>query len=55
MDAEQIVRALASNNRLADGHFVCLMCGESGPNNNGVHHRNCPWRLAREWVAAHPA
>jgi hypothetical protein len=71
MDAEQIVRALAREDApIEAGDDLswprCLFCevdeGFYNPANRlfyedvvGAHKPDCPWRLAREWVAAHPA
>jgi hypothetical protein len=57
---ERIVRALAARNYPTDdsGYDVCGLCeasdhdGQFGPL---IHEPDCPWRLAREWVAANPS
>lgn len=57
---EWIVRALAAleSNDLESG---CNLCYELGDHRFGMgyrveeHNPACPWRLAREWVAANPA
>lgn len=65
MDLEQIVRALAAQEAPVDGEFFyCHLCeadwglgasGRKAPYNDPSEHKpGCPWRLAREWVAAHP-
>jgi hypothetical protein len=64
METEQIVRALAKADAPLDEVYCCLLCaaewkaGEQDPEEMGEpqhHDTGCPWRLAREWVAAHPA
>ena len=60
MDAEQIVRALAA----AEPPLVpittadCTLCDALGSNEHirepDGHDADCPWRLAREWVATSP-
>jgi hypothetical protein len=65
MDAEQIVRALAAAES-PDCDSIpptsCVLCRadefppQSGSLNEPTGHAaDCPWRLAREWVAAQPA
>jgi hypothetical protein len=34
---------------IAEG-YECVLCGDT----NGNHDELCPWRRAREWVAANP-
>jgi hypothetical protein len=66
MDAERIVRALASADPKAFSSFeerVCGLCWAK-PVTGDIedvelldptkHKPDCPWRLAKEWVAAHP-
>ncbi|HEY5986956.1 MAG TPA: hypothetical protein VIV12_11355 [Streptosporangiaceae bacterium] len=64
-DAEQIVRKLAEREPPQGGCDFCAATGEDLywwrrydatyiPDPNG-HEPDCLWRLAREWVAAHPA
>jgi hypothetical protein len=63
MDAEQIVRALAKDDPPVMDGWVhddtpCAYCWKDpGPDPSELagHEADCPWRLAREWVAAHPA
>jgi len=59
MDAEQIVRTLAAGDFPWDGkEGDCALC--YGPEftqdslDLSTHKPDCLWRLAREWVAAHP-
>ncbi len=64
MTAEQIVRALAARGPVAevitaaDEHRHCTLChverGPAVPLDDFNHQPDCPWRLAVEWVAAHP-
>lgn len=63
MDLEGIVRALAAEEAPVDGEFFyCHLCKadwglgafEAPYNNPAEHKPDCPWRLAREWVAANP-
>jgi hypothetical protein len=64
MDAEQIVRAAAAKKAPVDGEFFyCHWCKADwglgsndyeAHNDPRLHDEDCPWRLAREWVAAHP-
>lgn len=63
MDAEGIVRALAAKDAPLDPEvFDCILCRagwvagtdpelQQDPQR---HAPECPWRLAREWAAAHP-
>lgn len=65
MDAELIVRALAAADAPFDREYgTCAFCGMQDPDNHraapipeatGPHKPDCPWQLAREWVATHPA
>ena len=48
---ESIARALADAGEPIDGEYGdCMLCGKQ----TEVHGSDCPWRRAREWVAAHP-
>jgi hypothetical protein len=61
MDTEQIVRLLAADLAPEDddqlGNQVCALCDAYAQVGDELawHKPDCPWRLAREWVAAHPA
>jgi hypothetical protein len=56
MDSEQIVRMLAEEDPPIGPDLWCLFCradvGRLDPPQS--HEQTCPWRLAREWVAANP-
>ncbi len=65
MTPEQIVRALAAADPVAydgdrwDGDYACTLCDGRWSERGGdvaarasSHEPDCPWRLAREWVAA---
>jgi hypothetical protein len=62
MDAERIVRALATTDPADYDTHECRLCGNVSWNSDGpeqqvralLHKPDCPWRLARAWVAAHP-
>lgn len=61
MDAEQIVRALAASDPVGFDNQeepACTLCEAALWNrmpqpldDPATHDPNCPWRLAREWVA----
>jgi hypothetical protein len=62
MDVEQIVRALAVADAPVEAEFgQCMLCPaefrtrDEGYKDPARHKPDCPWRLAREWVAANPA
>lgn len=54
MTAEDIVRALAAQPAPEDRDYGnCLLCNM--PQYDAGHEPTCPWRMAREWVAAERA
>lgn len=56
MNPEVIVRALAACADLChrSNAFYCPICGGLGDGvDPAFHYPTCPWRMAREWVAAH--
>lgn len=66
MTPEEIVRALAGleDIGIADRDYNsgdCGLCGAGDPeyqyhmHEETAHEPTCPWRMAREWVAANPA
>jgi hypothetical protein len=64
MDAEEIVRKVAaagapldlsSERELARCAFCARWTTSGLIDDLTTHKPGCPWRLAREWVAAHPA
>jgi hypothetical protein len=65
MDAEEIVRGLAAKDPPIDSEFgYCHLCDfveptppsvwRVTPSSPKAHKPDCPWRLAREWVAKNP-
>lgn len=61
MDAELIVRALAAADAPVEAEFgMCMLCPmefrtlDERYKDPSAHEPDCPWRLAREWVAANP-
>lgn len=61
MTAEEIVLALAKREPPTDTEWDnCKLCWvdfgrRTGREDDPANHEpDCPWRLAREWVAAHP-
>lgn len=54
-----IIRSLAGKPAPVDAHRGCLLCGAFDMVVLGdeptKHARRCPWRMAREWAAEHPA
>lgn len=62
--AKQIVRALATERAPIDTEYDrCHLCGQQFDHEESMdggadaverHQPTCPWRQAREWVAAHP-
>lgn len=55
---EAIVRALAGADVLmeVEGQEICRFClrPQWYPPQDPAHEPSCPWRLAKEWVAANP-